>query len=72
MSSILESIYVLAFTKSCRGYNEDELINKESFFFKVRGLLKKDHEFLRPEGSFVPSVESGKAERQAAEPSSLF
>ena len=25
--------------------------------------------FLRPDGSFVPSVESGKAERQAAKPS---
>lgn len=39
-TSILESIYVLAFTKSCKGISEDELINKDKLFFKVKGNFK--------------------------------
>lgn len=39
-TSILESIYTLAFTKSCKSVSEDELINKNKFFFKVKGSFK--------------------------------
>ena len=40
-TSILESIYVLAFTKSCKGFNEEELIKNGERFFRVKGLVKK-------------------------------
>ena len=40
-TSILESLYVLAFTKSCKGFYEDELIKKGKDFFRVKGVLKK-------------------------------
>lgn len=39
-TSILESIYVLAFTKSCKAYGEDELIKKGENFFRVKGSFK--------------------------------
>ena len=39
-TSILESIYVLAFTKSCKNAQEDDLINNKQLFFKVYGNLK--------------------------------
>lgn len=39
-TSILESIYVLAFTKSCRGLSEDEIIKKNKNFFRVKGSFK--------------------------------
>ena len=39
-TSILESIYSLAFTKSSKNFSEDELIRKGSLFFKIRGSLK--------------------------------
>ena len=39
-TSILESIYVLAFTKSCKSITEDELINKEKSFFRLKGSFK--------------------------------
>lgn len=39
-TSILESIYTLAFTKSCKGFSEDELIKMNKDFFRVRGELK--------------------------------
>lgn len=55
-TSILESIYVLAFTKSCRGYNENELINKDSFFFKINGLLKKGNSKKKLEVSYKKEI----------------
>lgn len=39
-TSILESIYVLAFTKSCKNAQEDELINNQKLFFRVVGNVK--------------------------------
>lgn len=39
-TSILESIYVLAFTKSCKAYGEDELIKKGDNFFRIKGNYK--------------------------------
>lgn len=39
-TSILESIYSLAFTKSSKNFSEDELIRKGSLFFKIKGSLK--------------------------------
>ncbi len=39
-TSILESIYVLAFTKSCKSTSEDELITIDKNFFRVKGSLK--------------------------------
>ena len=39
-TSILESIYTLAFTKSCKGFNEDELIKFDKDFFRIRGEIK--------------------------------
>lgn len=39
-TSILESIYVLGFTKSCKNANEDELIKKDKLFFKIKGSFK--------------------------------
>lgn len=41
-TSILESIYVLAFTKSIRVVDELDLINKNSEFAIVKGLVKSD------------------------------
>ena len=40
-TSILESIYVLAFSKSCKGLDEEELINKDKSFFRVNGRYKE-------------------------------
>ena len=39
-TSILESIYVLAFTKSCKSISEDELISHGKLFFKLKGSFK--------------------------------
>ena len=39
-TSILESIYVLAFSKCSNGFSDDELIKINKLFFKVRGYLK--------------------------------
>ena len=39
-TSILESIYVLGFTKSCKNSNEDDLIKYGKLFFKVKGSFK--------------------------------
>ena len=39
-TSILESIYVLAFSKGSSGFSEDELIKKDKLFFKIKGSLK--------------------------------
>lgn len=39
-TSILDSIYVLAFSKSSKGFSEDELVKKDKLFFKVKGSLK--------------------------------
>lgn len=39
-TSILESIYSLAFTKSSKNFSDDELIRKGSLFFKIKGSLK--------------------------------
>ena len=39
-TSILESIYTLAFTKSCKGFSEDELIKFDKDFFRIRGEIK--------------------------------
>ncbi len=39
-TSILESIYTLAFTKSCKGFNEAELIKMGKDFFRVKGEIK--------------------------------
>lgn len=39
-TSILESIYVLAFTKSCKSISEDELITRGKLFFKLKGSFK--------------------------------
>lgn len=39
-TSILESIYSLAFTKSSKNFSDDELIRRESLFFKIKGSLK--------------------------------
>jgi len=39
-TSILESIYVLAFTKSCKSITEDELIKRDKAFFKLKGNFK--------------------------------
>ena len=51
-TSILESLYVLAFTKSCKGLNEEELINKKRDFFRVRGLLKQGNNKKKLEVAF--------------------
>ena len=39
-TSILESIYVLAFSKCSNGFSDDELIKINKLFFKIRGYLK--------------------------------
>ena len=39
-TSILESIYVLAFSKGSNGFSEDELIKNDKLFFKIKGSLK--------------------------------
>ena len=39
-TSILESIYSLAFTKSSKNFSDDELIRRGSLFFKLKGSLK--------------------------------
>lgn len=39
-TSILESIYSLAFTKSSKGILDDDLIQKGCLFFKIKGSLK--------------------------------
>ena len=39
-TSILESIYSLAFTKSSKNFSDDELIKRGCLFFKIRGALK--------------------------------
>ena len=39
-TSILESIYSLAFTKSSKNFLDDELIRRGTLFFKIKGSLK--------------------------------
>ena len=39
-TSILESIYSLAFTKSSKNFTDDELLRRGSLFFKLKGTLK--------------------------------
>ena len=39
-TSILESIYSLAFTKSSKNFSDEELLKKERLFFKIKGSLK--------------------------------
>ncbi len=39
-TSILESIYSLAFTKSSKNFSDDELLKKDRLFFKIKGSLK--------------------------------
>ena len=39
-TSILESIYSLAFTKSSKNFSDEELLKKGSLFFKIKGSLK--------------------------------
>lgn len=39
-TSILESIYVLAFTKSCKSNSEDELITIGKNYFRLKGSMK--------------------------------
>ena len=39
-TSILESIYVLAFSKSSSGFSDDDLLMKGKLFFKLKGSLK--------------------------------
>ncbi len=39
-TSILESIYVLAFSKCSNGVSDDDLIKRNKLFFKVNGTLK--------------------------------
>ena len=39
-TSILESIYYLAFTKSSKNFSDDELLKKDKLFFKIKGSLK--------------------------------
>lgn len=39
-TSILESIYVLAFSKCSNGISDDDLIKKDRLFFRVKGTLK--------------------------------
>lgn len=39
-TSILESIYSLAFSKSSKGFSDEELIRRGSLFFKIKGSLK--------------------------------
>lgn len=46
-TSILESIYVLAFSKSVRSISDDEIRKRDKLFFKVKGVLKKgNYKFL--------------------------
>lgn len=39
-TSILESIYSLAFTKSSKNFSDDEIIRQKTLFYKIKGSLK--------------------------------
>ena len=39
-TSILESIYVLAFSKGSNGFSDDEMVKKDKLFFKIKGSVK--------------------------------
>ena len=39
-TSILESIYVLAFSKSSKNFQDDELMKKDRLFYKIKGSVK--------------------------------
>ena len=39
-TSILDSIYSLAFTKSSKGFFDEELLRRGSLFYKIKGTLK--------------------------------
>lgn len=39
-TSILDSIYVLAFSKSSTGFSDDEIIKRDKLFYKIKGSLK--------------------------------
>ena len=48
-TSILESIYILAFTKSSKNFLDDELIKKDKLFFKIKGCLKVSNSLRKME-----------------------
>ena len=52
-TSILESIYSLAFTKSSKNFLDDELIRRGTLFFKIKGLLKIGNNLKKMEVLYV-------------------
>ena len=48
-TSILESIYSLAFTKSSKGFMDEELLRRGSLFYKIKGSLKVSNSIKKME-----------------------